>query len=74
MLLIVSAGVYTRPTMTLRITVHLVNGTCDCVEVHREMGRLPEFMMDLHRDNGFWADNTYYPLHAIVKLKFGDGS
>lgn len=55
--------------MNLRLTVYLMDGTRDQMEVWMEIGTASDFMYRLRRNQGFLAGDTWYPLHGILKLQ-----
>lgn len=55
--------------MNLRLTVYLMDGTRDQVDVWLEIGTASDFMFRLRSGGGFLAGDTWYPLHGILKLQ-----
>lgn len=54
-----------------QLTVYLIDGTRDFIEVEREMGDFIDLTADLNRGRNLTTHDTFYPHHAILKVKYG---
>jgi hypothetical protein len=62
---------YRFGTMLLQLTIYLIDGTHDYVEIYQEIGDLSDLLMELRRFGSLMTDTTWYPLHSIVKIRCG---